>query len=769
MKAVILIWLALCPLLVLQAQIEICDNAIDDDGDGLIDINDPDCICPEEVPSGLIPNPSFEGMLCCPTFEAQFECAESWEQASAATSDYLHDCGTFTWPTWLDNGYMTPTPYPDGSGWVGFRDGNTNRPNYKEYVGACLNATMEVGKTYRLDFYLGFPNKTTFDGFDLTFYGHEDCDVLPFGNGNDLIGCPLNTPGWTQIYQEPFTGRNEWINVVAEFTADKPYNVFVLGSGCDIHPQWQAQPYFFVDRLALAEVNEFDVPFAEIQGDICQDNLTLVAQAGNFTYQWYKDGIALVGETSPDIDIAVEAASEGTYRVVFSQGTSCFYSEEYTLVVPIKETEIVAEVCFGEAYDTGQQLLTETDVYQFFLFSQQGCDSTVTIDLTVNEVYSQDVDRIICDGDSIIVDGDVLKTTGSYPYSYLSDDGCDSTVNINLAVLPTDEMAITPRICQGESYMVGSTPLTITGTYPFTFTNTAGCDSTVTVQLIVLDTTEEIIPATICEGEAYVVGTDSLTTTDTYDFMMQSQYGCDSFITVVLTVEVPTEGSLENTLCLGDTLELLGQSYFEEGTYELVTANAAGCDSTIDLTVNIVDRNNGLSLPQDTVLSLGESLTIIPVVNDLGLTNFIWTASDDTPIEQSGSSATVTPVTPTTYTLIAEDDDGCGTIADIMVRISRDIGIHTPNVFSPNGDGQNEVWRIFTSKSVASLDKLVIYDRWGNLVYEEYNVADANSMMGWAGLYSGRRAAEGVYVYYAELTAKDAGQEIVSGDITLVR
>ena len=769
MKLVTLTFLLLLSVLRLHAQIEICDNAIDDDGDGLVDINDPDCICPEEVPSGLIPNPSFEGMECCPTFEAQFECATGWEQASAATSDYLHTCGTFTYPTWLGNDYRTPTPYPDGAGWVGFRDGNTGRPNYKEYVGACLNATMEVGKTYRLDFWLGFPDKTTFDGLDLTFYGHEDCNVLPFGNGDDLIGCPLNTPGWTQLYQERHTGQDEWINVIAEFTADRPYNVFVLGSGCDIHENWQAQPYFFVDRLALAETNEFDVPFAAIEGNICEEDLVITAPDGNYTYQWYKDGAALIGETDATITIPVEIESEGVYVVVFGVGTSCFYSEEYNLVVPEKETNITAEICEGQFYDTGSQLLTETDIYQFFLFSQQGCDSMVTIDLTVNETYMQDIDRVICEGDSVVIDNDIIRTGGTYPYTYQSSKGCDSTVILNLAVSTGDELTLTPRICQGESYNVDGQPLTITGTYPFSYTNSQGCDSTVEVRLIVLDASEEIRDEDICEGDTLTVGGTDMTTTDTYDLMLLSQYGCDSLITVNLTVLEHTNAVVIDTFCSDTDYTLLGDTYTEGGQYTVYTTNAAGCDSTIALQLTVVDRTGGLQLPADTTISLGESLTIVPTINDMGLTRFVWSIADDSPLLVDDDVATVTPLQPTVVTLIATDDNNCGTMDSIQLRISRDIGIHAPNIFSPNADNNNDTWRLYTSKSVASLDQLVVYDRWGNLVYTEAGVANANDMQGWEGNFQSRPAAEGIYVYYAELTALDGVREVVRGDITLVR
>jgi len=59
---------------------EICDNGVDDDQDGLIDLNDEDCACQIIEPISLIPNPSFENQTCCPTNRSQMDCAETWIQ-----------------------------------------------------------------------------------------------------------------------------------------------------------------------------------------------------------------------------------------------------------------------------------------------------------------------------------------------------------------------------------------------------------------------------------------------------------------------------------------------------------------------------------------------------------------------------------------------------------------------------------------------------------------------------------------------------------------
>src|SRR5690606_30309619 len=119
------------------------------DGDGMIDLNDPDCNC-SGILSGvtsLIPNPSFEDTLCCPSNHSQMECAVSWIQASVATSDYFNFCG-FTNVL----GSNPPFPIPgEGRGYAGFYA----QPGWQEMIGTCLGDTfLEAGISYRFNLYL---------------------------------------------------------------------------------------------------------------------------------------------------------------------------------------------------------------------------------------------------------------------------------------------------------------------------------------------------------------------------------------------------------------------------------------------------------------------------------------------------------------------------------------------------------------------------------------------------------------------------------------
>ncbi len=254
---------------------EICDNGIDDDNDALIDLNDPDCLCTSFIPSSLIPNPSFENMICCSTANEMLECANGWIQASSPTTDYVHTCGNYLGNTSIPA--YAPLPFPDGEGAAGFRDGQQFAGiQYKEYVGACLNEDMLVGSEYRLDFFVGFRNNVFGSlSFTMGVFGSTNCANLPFGRNSSNIGCPANTGLYDQLDEIEVSGSNEWVNVVLDFIAEKPYEVIVLGPACAGNPNFIYDPYFYVDRLALAEVGQFGTPFESVIGSICQNDLII--------------------------------------------------------------------------------------------------------------------------------------------------------------------------------------------------------------------------------------------------------------------------------------------------------------------------------------------------------------------------------------------------------------------------------------------------------------------------------------------------------------
>ncbi len=91
--------------------------------------------------------------------------------------------------------------------------------------------------------------------------------------------------------------------------------------------------------------------------------------------------------------------------------------------------------------------------------------------------------------------------------------------------------------------------------------------------------------------------------------------------------------------------------------------------------------------------------------------------------------------------------------------------ITRPTAFSPNGDGVNDVFRLIPNPyvNINTMD-LQIYDRWGNVVFQSADIADA-----WDGTYKGRNMPLGVYVFFARVVFADGTAEMVKGNVSLVR
>ena len=113
----------------------------------------------------------------------------------------------------------------------------------------------------------------------------------------------------------------------------------------------------------------------------------------------------------------------------------------------------------------------------------------------------------------------------------------------------------------------------------------------------------------------------------------------------------------------------------------------------------------------------------------------------------------------------------CGDVRDsINIVFHNCYQQFVPNVFSPNGDGANDVLQIYPSFDVAKINKFEIFDRWGNRVFSarDFN-PDAAASFAWNGAFGGRILSPDVFVYYLEIETKTKEVLTQKGDITLIR
>lgn len=591
-KLVLISFFSFFTLVQLNAQ-EICDNGIDDTGNGLIDLNDPECACSDLMASSLIPNPSFEDMTCCPMAEAELTCAVGWEQASFPTTDYVHTCGILGNPFL---GFDAPQPFPDGEGGIGFRDGKPGVPNFKEYAGACLTQAMNVGTEYRLDFFVGFHSDPSSLTFDMAIFGTTDCNNLPFGNGDQNFGCPTNGPGWEQLGAMTVNGMEEWKNVIFNFVADQNYTAIVLGPACATNPNFADDPYFFFDRLVLAESIMFEVPLADISGNICDDNLVITSSDGmGGTYQWYKDGVALLGETSQSLSLQNTSDVEGTYEVVITTSTGCFDGEEFELVVPSYSSTLNENFCEGGSIIIAGQEFDTAGTYQLELSASDGCDSLVMLTLESTATMTETISFEGCEGEEIVVNNETYDTGGTYTQNLTSVDGCDSVLTIEyITSTPSIEFA-SYELCEGDEITLNGQTYNAEGNFNQSLINIAGCDSTLNISIATLPTMMESVAFDICQGCSIDVNGQTFNQEGTYTQNLIATNGCDSILNINISITVIPPTNLMFDLCEGETLELNGQTYNQEGNYVQNLSSTNGGDSIVNIAISILANSESSS------------------------------------------------------------------------------------------------------------------------------------------------------------------------------
>lgn len=418
---------------VLAQPAEDCANGLDDDGDGLADLNDPDCSCEVIEPVSIIPNPSFEDLDCCPQSRSQLDCAEVWIQASEPTTDLINNCG---YPGW--EGLLPVQPFPDGDGILGFRDGRPQdqfngqrQPNWKEYAGACLLDTMRAGVTYRFEFDLGFVNDVNSPDIRISFFGTTDCSNLPFGQGNENLGCPTNGPGWSRLgsvgVSTVFQGG--WRKATIEVTPVEDIVAMAIGPDCVERPR-DVPLYYFFDNLLLADLESFTFVITETDHP-CSPNHRLEVPARNgVNYQWYKEGVALVGETAARLGASY---GEGSYRAVLDNNSFCQQTESFEYRIPVATTTDRRVICSGDTYTFGDRRLGLSGDYEHIFTDVNGCDSTVFMELVVLGELNDTVTAKIFPGESVSVGFYDIQQAGEYNLALSSSIGCDSLVFLDLA------------------------------------------------------------------------------------------------------------------------------------------------------------------------------------------------------------------------------------------------------------------------------------------------------------------------------------------------
>jgi len=295
--------------------------------------------------------------------------------------------------------------------------------------------------------------------------------------------------------------------------------------------------------------------------------------------------------------------SSGNYSDLLSSNGGCdsIVNTDLTVLQEISSTQNVV-LCNGESLTVGSSSYSTTGTYVDVLTAVSGCDSTVTSNLTILAPITSSQTVTLCDGQSINVGSSTHSTSGTYVDVLSGINGCDSTVTTNLTVEAAISSGQTVNICNGQSISVGSSTYTTSGTFVDVFVAANGCDSTVTTVLNVSAAIAHTNNVTVCYGGAYIVGTNIYASSGTYIDVLAAANGCDSTLTTNLTILPQNTSTQSFALCQGESVTIGGNTYSQAGSYVDVLTDLNGCDSTVTTTiieltvnVNVNQQNNTLS------------------------------------------------------------------------------------------------------------------------------------------------------------------------------
>ncbi len=744
------------------AEQENCANGIDDDGDGLIDAFDADCLCLlSGIQRNLIPNGDFEEKIgCCRSIKNEEEgCMDNWVNLSGEAMIYHNpECWAVLGQDLVTEGITLQSGFVGGN----IRSGEIATELSGFSLGICLDEPMYAGNTYHLSFDLGRSFHTVVgstyeapENMHLTINGIADCETLDQYKFTPDF-CSKGLPFENLITIDLFKLAPKWNRFELSITPETTIEAIFIGGNCgDELAQWE-RTYVFYDNLSITSENGLRIKNEiKVIGNACQGDFQLsIPNTDNLTIDWYKDSLPLPQISSRPFIITPEitATREGIYhaKVTFEDGRCQLVGpliiETLEINLPADTTICPDQNLFLNVAQTGVQYEWQDGSQQpvfsviaeglYWVEAQKG-NCIVRDSINVNYAEQRSFlpyDTTICNVDSFLVvpqlpfeeilwwesalinDSLIVRENGIY-HAFIIEEGCEwldsiqVTFNQLVVDLPTDTI-----ICPDETLLLNIAQTGVTHQW--------------------IDGTRQPVFFIEAEGFYWMESTKGACTirdsiqvryAEQRSFLPNDTTICDETIFLIRS-EPPAQYIVwwENALA-EDALLVENDGFYHAF---IVDQNCEWIDS---VEVNFVSTTD-LDLGEDTTLCQGENLILVAPNN---ITNYQW--QDET----TNASQLITQSD--IYWL-------AGKIEHCLVRDSIKVTLddckppelcqaYLPNSFSPNGDGINDALQLLTDCELQFFE-MEVYDRWGSLVFATTDVRQA-----WDGRHDGQLLDTGVYLW----------------------
>jgi gliding motility-associated-like protein len=344
---------------------------------------------------------------------------------------------------------------------------------------------------------------------------------------------------------------------------------------------------------------------------------------------------------------------------------------------------------------------------------------------------------------------------------------------VNISVVPNYTDTITASVCQGYPYQENGFNISAEATASAgTITSLvhlqteSGCDSMITLLLTVLPSTYTEEHLTICQNElpytyhdtVFGVGTPSLST---FNFQYSTAGGCDSIVVLYLTVNQVYELNLNDMICKGEGYNQNGFVVSPTQTQDVNELDLTqqlqsqdDCDSVVNLHLAIIDTSIAIvSLTPDFCEDFSAELMV-----ETNATNYLWNTGETT--------QTIMVNRPGTYTVTASQGN-CSMSAWYLIE-NCELNVYLPNAITPDdNDGLNDYFCIHDKyKPLIEQFEIRIYSRWGELVYYSND-----KEFKWYGVHNpqtGKVLKNNIYTYLINFTDNRGVPYQLTGSITVL-
>ena len=272
----------------------------------------------------------------------------------------------------------------------------------------------------------------------------------------------------------------------------------------------------------------------------------------------------------------------GDYTQTLQNHYGCDSIVTLHLTINYSEDIPPATITECDSYSWHGTTYTSSGIYEFDTLTEQGCNKHEILNLFIN--YSENIDPVsVTACDTYTWHGTTYTQSGTYNFETTTAQGCERTETLHLTINHSENEEFNVTAC--DSYTWNGTTYHVNGTYTFETTTEAGCPRTETLHLTISDVSHTEFSQQACEDFTW----NGMTYTASGDYTQQfnSTQGCDSIVTLHLTINHNEEENYNITAC--DSYTWNGTTYDSGGTYTFETTTAQGCPRTETLVLVISD------------------------------------------------------------------------------------------------------------------------------------------------------------------------------------